>query len=69
MNDQEEKFLITDQDGVRIITLNRPKKKNAFDQSMYPKMDHILKNADMDSSVKVSFCKIYLHNTTFFSTT
>jgi len=53
MNDQEEKFLITDQDGVRIITLNRPKKKNAFDQSMYPKMDQILKNADMDSSVKV----------------
>ena len=48
-----EKILVSDGGGIRTITLNRPGKKNAFDQSMYPMMETILKEAELDKNIKV----------------
>jgi enoyl-CoA hydratase/carnithine racemase len=56
MDDLSEKIYVDDQEGVRIITLNRPEKKNAFDQSMFPMLASILEAAQNDESIKVLQC-------------
>ena len=53
MDNIREKICFTDQEGVRTITLNRPEKKNAFDQSMYPMLASILEAAQKDENIKV----------------
>ena len=53
MLNTEEKIYTSDNDGVRTITLNRPEKKNAFDQSMYPMLATILDDAREDENIKV----------------
>lgn len=53
MINTEEKIYTSDSDGVRTITLNRPEKKNAFDQSMYPMLATILDDAREDENIKV----------------
>ena len=49
----ENKIYFTDLEGIRTITLNRPKKKNAFDQSMFPMLASILEEAQVDENIKV----------------
>ena len=53
MINTEEKIYTSDSDGVRTITLNKPEKKNAFDQSMYPMLATILDDAREDENIKV----------------
>ena len=53
MENLERKILVTDHEGMRTITLNRPEKKNAFDQSMYPMLANILEEAEADENIKV----------------
>jgi enoyl-CoA hydratase/carnithine racemase len=53
MDNLSEKIYVTDQEGVRTITLNRPEKKNAFDQSMYPMLASILEAAQNDENIEV----------------
>ena len=53
MKNTDEKIYTSDKDGVRTITLNRPEKKNAFDQSMFPMLATILEEASNDEDVKV----------------
>lgn len=42
------------QDGVLLIRINRPDKKNALNRAMYLKMTQALQDADADASVKVA---------------
>ena len=53
MDNLSGKIYVTDQEGMRTITLNRPEKKNAFDQSMYPMLASILEAAQNDEIIKV----------------
>ena len=59
MDNISEKIYFTDQEGVRTITLNRPEKKNAFDQSMYPMLASILEAAQKDENIKVFVMSSY----------
>ena len=59
MDNISEKIYFTDQEGVRTITLNRPEKKNAFDQSMYPMLANILEAAQKDENIKVFLMSSY----------
>ena len=69
MDNISEKIYFTDQEGVRTITLNRPEKKNAFDQSMYPMLASILEAAQKDENIKVfvmsSYYEFEKNNLTF----
>jgi len=45
-----DEVLVTDEDGVRMIRLNRPEKKNALTQPMYAEMTRALRESeDLDS--------------------
>merc|ERR1712142_30319 len=52
MKNTDVKIYTSDRDGVRTITLNRPEKRNAFDQSMFPMLATILEEASNDEDVK-----------------
>lgn len=42
---------IADQQGVRVITLNRPEKRNALDLNMYRQLTTVLREGDTDDSI------------------
>jgi enoyl-CoA hydratase/carnithine racemase len=46
-------LLIDNQDGVRVITLNRPEKMNAYNRRMGMEIRHSIGVADLDESVRV----------------
>jgi enoyl-CoA hydratase/carnithine racemase len=46
-------ILVSDNAGVRLVTLNRPEKKNALTQAMYAAMIDAIDSADTDPSVRV----------------
>ena len=48
-----EELLRTKEDGIVILTLNRPDRMNSITTTMYHKLIQILKEADDDDSVKV----------------
>jgi enoyl-CoA hydratase/carnithine racemase len=48
-----DNVLVTDDAGVRLITIARPEKKNALTQSMYAAIIEALVQGDADSSVRV----------------
>ena len=48
-----EKVVISDEKGVRTITLQRPEKKNALDAEMFDALTHQLRQAAADEEVKV----------------
>ncbi len=45
-------LLIDTQDGVRIITLNRPEKMNAYNRRMGMEIRHAIGSADLDESIR-----------------
>src|ERR1700684_450670 len=47
-----EHILVTDDDAVRIVRLNRPEKKNALTLAMYQQMTEALRDADKSDSVR-----------------
>ncbi|XP_023329950.1 enoyl-CoA delta isomerase 2, mitochondrial [Eurytemora carolleeae] len=49
----EEKVLIKDKGSVRLILLNRPRKKNAVDIEMYSMIGKAIATADSDINIKV----------------
>src|SRR5215469_913074 len=44
--------VLTDEDGVRIIRMNRPEKKNALTQSMYAEITHALREAEAKDTIR-----------------
>lgn len=46
-------LLITNEPGIRIITLNRPEKMNAYNRRMGMEIRHAIGSADLDESVRV----------------
>ena len=49
----QEPILISTQDAITIITLNRPQKRNAMNDEMVQALSHLLKKLAMDESVRV----------------
>ncbi|HYA07094.1 MAG TPA: crotonase/enoyl-CoA hydratase family protein [Xanthobacteraceae bacterium] len=47
-----EPIVVTDQDGVRVIRMNRPEKKNALTQPMYAAMTAALGGADSSAAIR-----------------
>ena len=47
-----EPIVVTDQDGVRVIRMNRPEKKNALTQPMYAAMTAALGEADSSAAIR-----------------
>jgi enoyl-CoA hydratase/carnithine racemase len=41
-----DEVLVTDEDGVRMIRMNRPEKKNALTQPMYAEMTRALRESE-----------------------
>ncbi|KAF5278135.1 hypothetical protein FQR65_LT03651 [Abscondita terminalis] len=54
MNNGAASILVTVNDGVKIITLNRPRKKNAIDLQMYVELTSILRNDAMNDDIVVT---------------
>ena len=50
---EEEKILYTKEDGIGIITINRPEKMNAITDDMLADMTNILNEATVDNEVRV----------------
>ncbi len=50
-----ENILISSQDGILRIQINRPEKKNALTLAMYTAMTEAIKNADTDDAIRVIF--------------
>jgi methylglutaconyl-CoA hydratase len=53
MTDQEQSVLYSVADGIARLTLNRPDKRNALNDSLVAALKESLKNADADESVRV----------------
>jgi enoyl-CoA hydratase/carnithine racemase len=51
-----EQIVVTEEDGVRVIRMNRPEKKNALTQPMYAEMTRALREAE---SVETIRCVIF----------
>ena len=47
--------LVTVEDGVQIVTLNRPDKKNALTAEMYGIMADAIEKADADPAIRVTY--------------
>ncbi len=45
-------LLVTNEDSIRFLTLNRPEKRNALDDSIIKSLKEALRNADRDESVR-----------------
>jgi enoyl-CoA hydratase/carnithine racemase len=49
----DELVLVEDGDGVRTLTLNRPRQLNSFDQALCGALAEALRTAEADDSVRV----------------
>ncbi len=49
----KENIIVTDKAGVRLITMNRPAKKNAINQDMYAAMADALNGAQTEEDIRV----------------
>src|SRR5438105_10335484 len=49
----EKPVLFRVEDGVGVITLNRPERHNAMDEEMYALLDEYVRAADLDPAVRV----------------
>jgi enoyl-CoA hydratase/carnithine racemase len=47
-----DSIVVTDDDGVRVIRMNRPEKKNALTQEMYEAMTQALREASADDAIR-----------------
>jgi enoyl-CoA hydratase/carnithine racemase len=47
-----DQVVVTDDDGVRIVRMNRPEKKNALTQPMYAEMTRALREADGSDTIR-----------------
>ena len=47
-------------DGLCVITLNRPTKKNSFSPEMYVEVSAALSQAAVDDSISVTVCLLFL---------
>ena len=45
-------IVVTEEDGVRIIRMNRPEKKNALTQTMYAEMTRALREAEANDTIR-----------------
>ena len=45
-------ILVTEEDGIRIVRMNRPEKKNALTQTMYTEMTHALREAEARDAIR-----------------
>ena len=53
-NTSYQDLLITDNNGIRTVTFNRPTKYNAFNFQMYKDFTHALNTASSDNAVKAA---------------
>src|SRR6266568_2490441 len=47
-----DQVVVTDDDGVRIVRMNRPEKKNALTQPMYAEMTRALREAEGSDTIR-----------------
>jgi enoyl-CoA hydratase/carnithine racemase len=45
-------IVVTEEDGIRTIRMNRPDKKNALTQPMYAEMTHVLREAETSDAIR-----------------
>jgi enoyl-CoA hydratase/carnithine racemase len=45
-------IVVTEEDGIRIVRMNRPDKKNALTQSMYAEMTRVLREAEASDAIR-----------------
>jgi enoyl-CoA hydratase/carnithine racemase len=45
-------ILVKEEDGIRIVRMNRPEKKNALTQTMYAEMTHALREAEVKDAIR-----------------
>lgn len=50
---ETENLIVTTKDNIKIVRLNKPKKKNAIDYNMYIRMAEILKDAAIDEDISI----------------
>lgn len=50
---ERENLIVTSKDNIKIVRLNKPKKKNAIDYNMYIRMAEILKDAAIDEDISI----------------
>jgi len=45
-------IVVTEEEGIRIVRMNRPEKKNALTQTMYAEMTHALREAEAKDTIR-----------------